>query len=1360
MIIDRFEADSDLVARRVRVAWTLTPGPGETLADAPRQLLRRKTRDFEFPQPPLVPDPYLVYDSAAFPPIPGGGTSVVDLPSWEEQRNGERIVHEAICVADEVGGQPIERLRRIVSTTYGADGQPMHRRIEIVDGGDAPLSLEPGVACYYHLASPAFAPADAARHRAVATPAAPHGLNRTMYDLLPSVHRQHDVQLRPATTGSDVVPEMAARSGQLRRLLDVYGAAMDSARSSAENLWTLHDVDNVDGRRLPLLAGWLGWRLGDADALPLARNELKATPRLYESVGTVTAVGALVTRYTGWTTRVAEFVQHLARSHHVPRHQVHASVPAGAGWRSPLDAAALLGFGAGNDEAFGVGALPATLVASTPGPFALFPGAEISIAIDGNAAFRIRLGASAFANPAAVTAAELAAAIASVANDIVADTVGGLLRLRTRSVGPDAQIGIIAQASEPLTLDAGHHDRLASATDALGRVRVFASDLPEAPDPAQPAGERPPYGGLVCKTWDAGQWLGTRRLRETRPADDAPVAHPAAATLADGRIFLARIEGSDTPGARLRWSLGTARPRLPAMIQGRLGPRFRLVAGTRLTLRTAAGSEVFQVNAPDYADPAQATTAEVVAAINAQLVQAVASPAGDGSLRLTSTALGPQARLSVDLSQSSCARTLGLAHATAPTFGSWDDTLDFTATQTYPSPTPGHATGLSALALGAGAQLAWSEHGDGRWHLRAGAWLGPVELIATQAGLGLRAEDGSINVLDSGDGLPSDVVRHALVDAQGALWVATDAGVARRRPDLSWQVFDAGGGLSSDDARRLLLMADGAVWVATPGGLSRIAPDGSISVINAGGGLADDDVRALARAADGGLWAATAAGLSHIARDGSIENTTAPTLPVNDVRDVAAGADGRIWLASAAGVAERGEDGVWSIAALPPGAGADIRGVAFANGALWIASATGAWRRAADGRWRGWSLVDGLPGIDARHVGVDGAGHAWVATASGAARIDGNDAVLALRTAQGLPSNDVHAWCSPWSAPVAWSDGGAASGDRGDRDPALLAEPGGTRLLLWSRWLAGADGEDRRALFARRYTPATATWGAETAITAPPAGGAADVQPAALALPGATRVFFSSDRNGGPGLWEVTLDAALVATPPQDLPWDHSARIAPLPLPLPGAGLMLLHRSDASVALDQLAPILAGAVPVAAPVRVPEAITHRRHCHTTTVRLADLARNSRHHQWGDLLSYTSHRPIGGDGEAPLSPSEFFTRGTLGLYVTRGRFGQALTVANAARLKQLLAEFLPINLRAVIVLAPSLTTEVVYGPGADISDSYLDDYPFVETFLDIADSSAAALPDWVVLLSNLASNVTADPTDLTTLRRRSHFPPPV
>ncbi|WP_158549231.1 two-component regulator propeller domain-containing protein [Lysobacter silvisoli] len=1357
MIIDRFSAESDLVARRVRVAWTLTPAPGETLADAPRQTLRRKTRDFEFPQPPLAPDPYLVYDSAAFPPIPGGGISVIDLPPWEVRDGAERTVHEAVSVAQDVGGEPLERMRRIVATTYGADGQPLRRRIEIVDGGSTPLSLTPGDACYYQLSSPVFDPVEAQRHRAIATPSAPHGLNRSMYDLLPAVHRQFDVNLRPVTPGSNAIPEMAARSGQLRRLLDVYGAAMDSARSSAENLWTLHDVDQVDGRRLPLLADWLGWRLGDADALPLARNELKATPRLYESVGTVTAVGALVTRYTGWTTRTAEFVQHLARSNHAPRYHIHASVPAGAGWRSPLDAAALLGFGGGNDEAFGVGPAPATLVGNVAGPYAIFAGAELSIAVDGGAAFRVRLGSSSFANPNAATAAEVAAAIAAVAGDIVADAVGGQVRLRTRSVGPEAQITVSARESEALTLDAAGADRLTAAADALGRVRVFASDAFGAPDPDQREGERAPYGGLVCKTWDAGQWRGATRLLSTRPADDAAVAHPAACTLADGRVFLARVEAAESADARVRWSLGSSRPRLPAVLQGRQLPRFRLTVGTRLTLRTAGGNNVFQVNAIDYADPLQASTAEVVTAMNAQLTQAVASPAGDGSIRLTSTALGPTARLSVDLALSSCARALGFAHATAPSFGSWDDTLDLSATQTLPALTPGRPTELSALASGEGAILAWSEHQDGRWRLRSSAWLGAVDAIATAAGLALRGENGAINVLDSADGLPSDDIRQALVGGFGTLWVATDAGVARRRGDLTWQSFDSGDGLSSDDCRCLLQTADGAMWVGTAAGLSRIAPNGSISTFDSGDGLADDDVRALALDADGALWIATAGGLSRRDRNGSFANTFAPDLPGDDVRDVVVAADGRVWVATSAGIGERSAAGVWTVLAPPLPIGNDVRGLAQADNALWIAAASGVWRRGSDGAWRGWALADGLPSVDARRVGVDGAGNAWVATAGGAARIARNDSVLAVRSAQGLPSNDVRAWCSPWSGAIALSDGGA----RGDRDPCLLREASGSILLLWSRWLTGAAGEDRRALRARRYDPVSMNWGAIADVTAPPLAGAADVQPAALALGGGgARVFFSSDRNGGRGLWEVSLNAALVAGAPAALPWDETARIAPLPLLLPVAGLTLLHRCDASLALDQLPPILAGAAPIAAPTRVPEAATLRRHCNTVTPRMADTARNSRHHQWGDLLAYTPHRPLGGDDEPPLSPNEFFTRGTLGLYVTRGRFGQALTATNAARLKQLLAEFLPVNMRAVIVLAPSLTTEVLYPPGADIGESYLDDYPFVEQFLDLADSSAAALPDWVLLLSNQVAGRTADPTNLSTLRRRTYFPPPV
>src|SRR5690606_3779640 len=190
VIVDRFSATPDLVARRLRIRWRVTPEPGETLADAPRQALRRKTRDFEFPDPPPAPDPYLVYDSAAFPPAPAPGITVTDLDPWEERDGDGRTVYEADSEAQDVDGRMLVRLRRLTAPADGGCGHALGRNVEIVDGGESPLSLAPRDARYYQLPSPVFDPDEARRHRAIATPAAPHGLNRVMYDLLPAVHRR------------------------------------------------------------------------------------------------------------------------------------------------------------------------------------------------------------------------------------------------------------------------------------------------------------------------------------------------------------------------------------------------------------------------------------------------------------------------------------------------------------------------------------------------------------------------------------------------------------------------------------------------------------------------------------------------------------------------------------------------------------------------------------------------------------------------------------------------------------------------------------------------------------------------------------------------------------------------------------------------------------------------------------------------------------------------------------------------------------------------------------------------------------------------------------------------------------------
>ncbi len=63
------------------------------------------------------------------------------------------------------------------------------------------------------------------------------------------------------------------------------------------------------------------------------------------------------------------------------------------------------------------------------------------------------------------------------------------------------------------------------------------------------------------------------------------------------------------------------------------------------------------------------------------------------------------------------------------------------------------------------------------------------------------------------------------------------------------------------------------------------------------------------------------------------------------------------------------------------------------------------------------------------------------------------------------------------------------------------------------------------------------------------------------------------------------------------------------------------------------------------------------------------------------------------------------------------------------------------------------------PDADIGESYQDQYPYIDHYTGLHDTAAAELPDWALMRSNTRADVTANPTDLTTLRHRTYYPPP-
>ena len=99
----------------------------------------------------------------------------------------------------------------------------------------------------------------------------------------------------------------------------------------------------------------------------------------------------------------------------------------------------------------------------------------------------------------------------------------------------------------------------------------------------------------------------------------------------------------------------------------------------------------------------------------------------------------------------------------------------------------------------------------------------------------------------------------------------------------------------------------------------------------------------------------------------------------------------------------------------------------------------------------------------------------------------------------------------------------------------------------------------------------------------------------------------------------------------------------------------------------------------------------------------------------------------------------------------------MTEAESTRLRELLGRFIPANLRALVIMRTSVLTEFVYQAGSDIGERYQDEFPFADTLGSITDEWAATAA-MVVVRSNTVNNVSANFADLSTLRRRTFFPP--
>jgi hypothetical protein len=150
-------------------------------------------------------------------------------------------------------------------------------------------------------------------NRATAMATSPYDLAGLMYqELLPSLYRRFDATRLPAP-GSGLATEDLDK-GQLRRFLELPGSQLDRLYSFARAILGFHALDRVDGRLLPLLAQWIGWRTDYGLPVGAQRNEIRFAPALYQAIGGVPTLEATVARITGWPARTKEFVHNVART--------------------------------------------------------------------------------------------------------------------------------------------------------------------------------------------------------------------------------------------------------------------------------------------------------------------------------------------------------------------------------------------------------------------------------------------------------------------------------------------------------------------------------------------------------------------------------------------------------------------------------------------------------------------------------------------------------------------------------------------------------------------------------------------------------------------------------------------------------------------------------------------------------------------------------------------------------------------------------------------------------------------------------------------------------------------------------------
>ncbi|HEX8853148.1 MAG TPA: phage tail protein, partial [Pyrinomonadaceae bacterium] len=159
-----------------------------------------------------------------------------------------------------------------------------------------------------------------------------YGTAEQLYEWLPALYKRYDTLRPPVVAQLDPADR---EKGQLRRLVEMFGAEFDLLRSYASAARDFSDVSRVDGALLPLLAQWLGWPTDYSLPFSKQRNEIKYAPHFYRTTGIAANLRATLNRLTTWNAEVKEFVHNIFNANNPEQLAVWEATRRAGVWDEP-----------------------------------------------------------------------------------------------------------------------------------------------------------------------------------------------------------------------------------------------------------------------------------------------------------------------------------------------------------------------------------------------------------------------------------------------------------------------------------------------------------------------------------------------------------------------------------------------------------------------------------------------------------------------------------------------------------------------------------------------------------------------------------------------------------------------------------------------------------------------------------------------------------------------------------------------------------------------------------------------------------------------------------------------------------------